>query len=140
VSGCKHRPPVTIVSPPPLSRGEASFEVLTDPNAPKLELEKNQFYQRPVAKGRLAMPVYPQNALDEKFGTATIVVRIIIGVEGNVTDIYDSPLTSSTAGPFMGDFRSAVEEAIRSWAFEPAEIQQFEDGKDLNGDGKPDYQ
>lgn len=140
-AGCKHRPPAVAVSPSsqtPL--GEASFAIVPDPDAPRRELEKNQFYQRPIAKGKLAMPVYPKNALEQRFGAATVAVRIIIGVDGKITDISDSPITLSTSGPFEADFRNAVEEAIRTWTFESAELQQLEDGKDLNGDGKPDFQ
>ncbi len=36
-------------------------------------------------------------------------------------------------------FKAAAERAVRSWTFTPAQWQQVEPGRDLNGDGKPDY-
>jgi hypothetical protein len=139
-TGCKNpSPKVTITSPPEPLRGETSFEILKDPNAPKRELEENQSYQQPKAIGKLSMPIYPKAPLDNKVGEVSVAARIVIDVNGKVRKIADSPLISSTPSVYLKDFQKAVEEAMQSWEFEPAEIQQLEDGKDLNGDGKPDY-
>ena len=138
---CNHQPPKTVVASPQSSlSGEATFTALPDPASAQRELPKNQIYQPPRRKGTLSTPAYPPAALATRFGAATVAVRIVIGEEGKVTGITNSPLLASTPGPFAAEFRAATEEAIRSWAFEPAEVQTLEDGKDLDGDGKPDYQ
>jgi hypothetical protein len=121
------------------SGGEATFTTLVDSASGRRALPKNQSYQWPRAKGALTMPIYPEAALKNKFGAAKVAVRIVVGVEGKVTEISDSPLMTSSQGPFASEFRAATEEAIRNWSFEPAEIHTLEDGKDLDGDGKPDY-
>ncbi|HEY2930160.1 MAG TPA: hypothetical protein VGK99_00310 [Acidobacteriota bacterium] len=94
---------------------------------------------RARTKGELGIPVYPADALKSKISESTVAVRILISTDGKVTEISDSPLMASSTGPFAGEFRAATEEAIKTWLFEPAEIQTLEDGKDLDGDGKPDY-
>jgi hypothetical protein len=138
-TGCKTKAPKVIVkNTPETSRGEASFQAIVD-SASTRELPKNQSYQRARAKDRLTIPIYPHTALKGKFGSTTVAVRIIVDTDGKVSEIADSPLRVSTPGPYAADFRSATEEAIRSWTFEPAEIHTLEDGKDLDGDGKPDY-
>lgn len=137
---CKQpSPKLTIIPPSQPLRGETSFKILTDPNAPKQQLQENQFYQRPKAKGELAIPIYPQQALDSKTGEVSVAVRIVIDEEGKVSKITESPVIASTPSIYLKDFQQAVEAAMQKWVFEAAEIQQFEDGKDLDGDGKPDY-
>lgn len=92
---------------------------------------------RPI--GELKGPAYPERPLKAKHGAASVVVRVFLDAEGFVTDVKDSPISSSTGGSFSAEFRSAVEDAVRQWKFQPAEYRQYEQGKDLNGDGKPDY-
>jgi hypothetical protein len=93
----------------------------------------------PTPIGALKHPSYPEAARIAKFGAASIVVRVSLDAAGVVVDVADAPGAISTGGRFAKDFRSAAWEAVRQWKFRPAEWQECEDGKDLNGDGKPDY-
>jgi hypothetical protein len=130
---------VKVANTPKSVSGEATFTTLVDP-ADTPNLPKSQSFQWARAQGPLNMPVYPPNALESKVGPVTVAVRIVIDVDGKVAAIIDSPFKLSSTGPFAAEFRASAEEAIRSWSFEPGEIQTLEDGKDLDGDGKPDYQ
>ena len=89
--------------------------------------------------GELKGPAYPERPLKAKYGAAVVVVRVFLDADGQVIDIQDSPASPSTGGRYTADFISAVEDAVQQWKFEPAEYRLYEEGKDLNGDGKPDY-
>ncbi len=130
-------PPAT-PSEPDSARGQASFTVIPDPG-PAPELPKDREFVRPRAIGQLATPIYPEAALAAKFGNISVTVRIIIGTEGVVTKIDDSPNGAPAAGPYAHEFRAAVDDTVHKWRFEPAALRQFEDGADLNGDGQPDF-
>jgi len=141
-AGCARR--VAPVAPPPQSepdsyRGQSSFEVLVD-GKQRPDLPKGQDFVPPRPIAELATPAYLLRALSAKYGKASVIVRVVIGTEGLVTEINNPPNNAPAVGPYADDFRSAVEEAVHRWRFQPAEYRQFEDGKDLNGDGKPDYQ
>jgi hypothetical protein len=84
-------------------------------------------------------PAYPEQPLKAKYGAAIVVVRVFLDADGQVIDIKDSPTGPSTGGRYTAEFKSAVEEAVHQWKFQPAEYCQYQEGKDLNGDGKPDY-
>jgi hypothetical protein len=74
----------------------------------------------------LANPLYPPRALKARAGRATVGVRITVDVTRRVTDVAPSMLVFSTPGPFAGEFREAVEAAVRQWRFRPAEIEKLE--------------
>ncbi len=93
---------------------------------------------RPI--GALETPSYPETALKARYGQATVAVRVFLDEAGFITEIKSAPCCPSTGGRFAAEFRSAVDEAIRHWKFQPAEYRRYAEGKDLNGDGKPDYQ
>ncbi len=140
-AGCTRHTVPTPSTPrpePDSVRGKASFTIIPDPG-PAPELPKDREFVRPQAIGQLATPVYPEAALAAKFGRTSVVVRIVIGTEGAVTEIGESPNGVPTAGLYAREFRAAVEDAVHKWKFEPAALRQFEDGADLNGDGKPDF-
>jgi len=92
---------------------------------------------RPI--GELKGPTYPEEPLRDGYGAAVVVVRVFLDADGSVVDIEDSPVSPSTGGRYSAQFRSTVEEAVRQWKFQPAEYRRYDQGKDLNGDGKPDY-
>jgi hypothetical protein len=92
---------------------------------------------RPIEE--LKGPSYPEQPLKDRYGAAVVGVRVFLDADGRVIDIEDSPVCPSTAGRYSEQFRSAVADAIRLWKFKPAEYRQYDKGKDLNGDGKPDY-
>ncbi len=85
------------------------------------------------------LPEYPLRALEGGAGASSVFVRIVIDEKGKVAEVLDSAKGTSTPGPYATEFRSAVEEAVRGWSFQPGVIWRFRDGNDLDGDGKPDY-
>ncbi len=138
-SGCTVRR--IVVSPPADAshdtgvHGLTSITILTSSKSASKDGEI--FPPRPI--GALQTPVYPENPLKAKYGQAVVAVRVFLDDSGRVTDIKDAPTCPSTGGRFAFEFRSAVEEAIHRWKFQPAEFRRYAEGKDLNGDGKPDY-
>jgi hypothetical protein len=106
---------------------------------PREDLPEDQDLQPPRPEGDLTLPDYPVAALDGRARESTVYLRFVIGKNGEVTKIRDIPDTVSTEGPFAADFRVAAENAVRTWKFVPAQWQWLEDGKDLNGDGSPDF-
>lgn len=140
-AGCAH-----VVTPPPspppaaplpeATRGGVELKFVNDPNAPPPD--PHQEFHAPKIIGRPAMPPYPADALAANAG-GTVALRITIDTEGQVALVEDSPVAPSTPGPFTSEFRAAAEKGARTWRFSPGEIEQLEDGKDLDGDGKPDY-
>ena len=143
-SACITRRPVVASQPgaaaSPADQGLASFTILTGTDTgTKLDGSKFEevFPPRPI--GELKTPIYPDKALKAGYGQATVAVRVFLDATGTVTEIRDAPNDRSTGRSFALEFRSAVENAIHQWSFQPAEYRQYEEGKDLNGDGKPDY-
>ena len=95
--------------------GEVSFRLLVEPGSEKKEDPEGWEFQPPRFSGEPGVPVYPERALAARFGSATIVVRIVIGVDGGVTEVSQRP--GSTPGPFAEDFRQAVEAGASSITF-----------------------
>jgi hypothetical protein len=141
-SGCAGRKPVAAAQPPAPdpARGQSSFEFLVDPPARDAEHSRYEQFMPPRPIGELASPEYPERALAAGYGPVSLAVRVNIGTEGQVTGISDIPGKPEENGPYASDFRQAVESAVHTWKFNPAELNRFEDGNDIDGDGKPDYQ
>ena len=141
-SGCAGRKPVAAAQPPAAdpARGQSSFEFLVDPPARDAERSRYEQFMPPRPIGELASPEYPERALAAGYGPVSLAVRVNIGIEGQVTAISDIPGKPQATGPYASDFRQAIESAVQTWRFNPAELNRFEDGNDIDGDGKPDYQ
>ena len=144
VPGCS-RNNVAIVPPPMAGKqvspqGLSSFKILTETSkGTKPDGSNYQEVVPPRPIGELKAPDYPAKALKARLGGASVTVRICLDAAGQVSEIKDGLIGASSGGRFTSDFRLAVEEAVRRWKFQPAEYREYEDGKDLNGDGKPDY-
>lgn len=139
LAGCVREPPPLRAPRPDPPRGEVTFRALADIAAPGSQATSTEEVLPPVPMpGNLPLN-YPPRPLAAGHGPATVVVRVIIDAAGRVEQVMDSPLMESTEDPFFGDFKSAVEGAIRSWVFQPAQWRQLEEGKDFDGDGKADY-
>jgi TonB family protein len=135
---CTHRR--SIVAPPanPPGTGAVSYKFLPEDKAGGQKDPEGWEYQAPRLLGDAPLPIYPERPLAARFGKAMVIVRIIIAPEGNVADV--SPRPGSTTGRFAEDFFQAVDSAVRKWKFTPPQWWLLEEGKDLDGDGKPDYQ
>ena len=134
LSACAKRPaPIA----PPVPRGEVGYRFLTTGRSPLLAADEELTSPRPRAPLRL--PDYPANALAGGAAPSTVGVRFVIGTEGTVIEVLDSPRLTSTPGPYAAEFRRAVEETVRTWLFSPGAVTRFENGTDLDGDGEPDY-
>ena len=137
-TGCAHPPPKIFpkASPPP--HGQVEFQFIADPKMAPPRVTDHQELVAPSPIGRLVAPTYPPAPLAAHAGPASVALRIVIGAEGHVVEVRDSPLMGSTPSPFAADFRAAAETAVRRWRFSPGRIDQYEDGADLDGDGVPD--
>lgn len=71
----------------------------------------------------LAQPAYPAVARGRQRVPMTVGVRIVIDEKGEVAEIRHSPLALTTPGPFAEEFRAAVESALKTWRFVPAQRQ-----------------
>lgn len=135
-------PPAPSAPPPaparPAPEGRVGVSVVADaPSSPPEDTGTD--FRPPVARGTLALPVYPVDALAAG-ATGQFVVRVLIDTEGKVSRIEDSPREPASTGPFAAAFRASVDAAVRTWSFIPGEIQYLRPGKDLDGNGEVDYQ
>jgi hypothetical protein len=134
------QPPAPTPKPqPPAREGSSKYSFIFDPANPALNLPEDVKFMRPSARGSLAFPVYPADALGAGDGPHCEIVRIVIDDHGSVTKVDDSPLGASDGGPYATEFRTSVEQAVRTWQFLPGALQKVAPGNDLDGDGKPDY-
>ena len=139
VVGCKHIPPTPqTAEPTDPARGHVAFTFFADPKVGPPKVSDHQELVAPDALGKLVAPAYPAAPPAAHADPATVALRIVIGEDGHVLDVLDSPLMQSTPSPFAADFRAAAETAVRRWRFTPGRIDQYEDGPDVNGDGVPD--
>jgi hypothetical protein len=132
-------PPQTPPPPPPSRTGVATYAFVFDPSHPAATLAEDVRFLRPVPRGELAPPAYPDDALRAGDGPHRELVRIVIDDNGTVADVGDSPLGASDGGRHAASFRAAVDGAVRRWRFQPGLLRKVGPGNDLDGDGKPDY-
>lgn len=119
-------------------RADVAFQFLQDPGRVVPRLAENQDFMAPVPLDT-PLPQYPQGAQAEASAPVTLVVRIVVGEEGTVRKVVESPLAGPTSRDIAGSFRAAVEDAVRGWTFVPAAIRTVAPGEDLDHDSKPDY-
>ncbi|HEV8701803.1 MAG TPA: hypothetical protein VGV60_11080 [Candidatus Polarisedimenticolia bacterium] len=136
--GCaaRNRPPDLAVDPGVAGRVEV--ETLPDPAAKTPPLAGGrQLFLAPVPL-ETPLPAFPAVALADGMHPVVVVIRIVIGEQGNVLGVLDSPVAPYEAGSTALVFRAAVEEALRGWSYKPAIIRSFVGGEDINHDGRPD--
>jgi hypothetical protein len=120
---------------PPPDRTNVEVQFIPDPGRIAPTLREGQGFTSP-SPIVTHLPDYPAGL--EKAGSAVVVLRFIVGVDGAVRDVGDSPLRDPGAAADPA-FREAAVTAVRSWLFVPAEIRTVKPGADLDHDGKPDY-
>lgn len=141
-AGCAARrppEPTPAPPPPPADVGASKATYIFDPENPALHLDADVKFDRPRPNDSNALPVYPERPLREHAGTHREVVRIVIDVRGQVSQVFNSPLEAGDGGPYAADFRAAVETAVRTWKYSPGVMRKIAPGNDLDGDGKADY-
>lgn len=74
----------------------------------------------PSAIGELAKPIYPREALAAHAGRCVVYVTITIDARGEVTEVLRSWQRLTLPNRYSEQFFEAVEDAVRSWRFEPA--------------------
>lgn len=129
LSGCRHgvlsggkgMSSFRVVEPPPDRTMPAASAEQAEPS------NRAQYRDASVQEKSIVLPVYPVRALAAKAGAAQVGVRIVVGVDGAVTDIRPSlmALTIAPAG-FAADFEGAVRDAVRQWKFHPARVEHTE--------------
>jgi hypothetical protein len=139
-TGCAHKKPVTTTAPAAsLPEGKTTYSYIFDPSNPALGLPEDVQFSRPLPTETTTLPKYPERALAAHNGPHREIVRIVIDTHGIVSQVLDSPMGQSDGGPFAEDYRRAVDEAVRTWHYQPGMLQHVVPGNDLDGDGKPDY-
>lgn len=127
-AGCAARKAVVQPSVPPADdpdRGKSSMAFLRDPHAEPPKLGPNERFEPPRPFEELRLPEYPPDALDAGEPPASLFLRITIGASGRVELIEDSPLGTTSPGPFAEQFRWAAIRAIRAWRFSPGRINRL---------------
>jgi hypothetical protein len=126
LTGCRH-------AATPEEKGHSSFAFVDQPVGPPpeskgepVQLTEHSQWREATLQEPSVLPVYPAKALKAKAGRNTVGVHIIVDPQGTVREIRMSMLVFSTPGPFAGDFRDAVELALRQWRFNPARTEAFE--------------
>ena len=126
LAGCRH---VSV----PEAEGQSSFAFVVQPVGPPppsdgkpVELVNQAQFRAAQLQDNAAIPVYPAKALKAKAGRALVGVHITVDTTGRVADIRSSMFVFSTPGLFAGDFRDAVETAVRRWQFTPARVEYYE--------------
>ncbi len=130
---------MAVGAPPTAVGGDVGVRAIPDPDRTREPLPPDQEVVPPSGIPGNRLPAYPPEALREGWTPATEVVRIVIGVDGSVLTVSDSPLRGSTPGPHAARFRAAVEDAVQEWRFRPARWRRMVDGEDWDGDGVADY-
>ena len=141
-AGCAHKNPVATTAPAPVQdplEGKTSYSYIFDPANPALGLPEDVQFSRPRPEATTVLPRYPERALAANDGPHREIVRIVIDTKGIVSQVSDSPMGTSDGGPFAEDYRRAVDEAVRTWRYQPGVLQHVVPGNDLDADGKPDY-
>ena len=133
--------------PPDLPRVEAQF--IADPAriAPALRDDQDFMPPHPIVTH---LPQYPPGH-EDAVGPVVVVLRFVVGNDGAVVKVRDSPLRDP-GGPSGGGgdghtggvaadpaFREAAVDAVLSWLFVPAAIRTVKPGPDLDHDSKADY-
>ena len=119
-------------------RAEVAFQFLQDPRRVAPRVADDQFFVVPVPL-ETPLPQYPQGGHVETSAPVSVAVRIVVGDEGAVREVLDSPLAGPSSPDTDASFRAAVEDAVRRWTFLPAAIRTLGPGEDLDHDSKPDY-
>jgi hypothetical protein len=141
LAACAAKRPVKTAPPlpPPSTEGKTSYNYIFDPANSALALPEDVKFLRPQPVETKRLPTYPERALAAGDGPHREIVRIVIDVHGTVGQVLDSPLGRSDDGPFAADYRQAVDDAVKSWRYEPGVLEHVRDGEDKDLDGKPDY-
>jgi hypothetical protein len=144
-AGCAHVPrsataPAVDAADPSPGRANVEVQFIPDPAriAPTLRDDQDFAPPTPIVTH---LPEYPAGR-EKTAGPAVVVLRFVVGKDGAVHDVHDSPLRDAGGTTGAGAdpaFRDAAVDAVRSWLFVPAMIRTVKPGADLDHDGKPDY-
>ena len=128
-------PGVAAEQPANLAKVEVQF--IPDPAriAPELRDDQDFVSPHPIVTH---LPQYPPGHT-EAAGPFVVVLRFIVGEDGAVRDVRDSPLRDPGASAGAPAFRLAAVDAVLSWLFVPAAIRTLKPGADLDHDSRPDY-
>lgn len=126
-----------LAPPEEMARGTSSVRFVIVSANPNRDLPKDVQLHPPVPAGELRLPEDPSRALASRAGPATVGPRLVVGVEGRVTGVSESPVVATTAARFREDFLAAA--AVWEWTIAPAWLAKLANGPHADGDGAPDY-
>lgn len=121
----------------PANLAKIEVQFIPDPAriAPQLNEDQDFMSPHPIVTH---LPQYPAGHMDAA-GPVVVVLRFIVGENGAVRDVGDSPLRDTGLPAAAPDFRQAAVDAVLGWLFVPAAIRTVKPGADLDHDSKPDY-
>ena len=122
---------------PPRPAGNTSFQFVADPSAPDIVLKRGEELW-PPEPDFTPVPNYPGSALAAGCPDIALVIRIVIGINGKVFAVRDSPMDRSEASACRDAFRSAAVATAMTWKFSPGEKRKLQWSEDFDGDGVPD--
>lgn len=137
--GCARKHALAEPAPERKLTGITTLAFLPDPSNSGSRLPKDEEFLSPYPVETPA-PIYPPKLLTTDCRGGVVYLRIIIGTDGHVGETRDSPLGRTTPGECGAVFRAAVEEAVHTWRFTPAQWRRLAPGDDYDEDGKPDFQ
>ena len=132
---CRH----ALLTPTPV--GATTFRFLEPPpsheSSPATDAREDRTPMSVIAAAvpiePLGQPVYPSRALAAHANAAVVAVQLTIDATGRVTDIGPSFRELTTPGRWEGDFKAAVEAAVKDWRFYPAQRQLVQRAKLRDG-------
>ena len=127
-----------LAEPDSSRRPEVAFQFLQDPHRVTPHLAEGEEFMAPFPLDT-PLPQYPQGAHADVSAPTILTVRIVVGEDGTVREVLESPLPGTSGGDMEASFRVAVDEAVRRWTFVPAAIRRLEPGEDADHDSQPDY-
>jgi hypothetical protein len=118
--------------------GQVAFQFVPDPARVRPSLTDRQVFMPPRPL-ETPLPIYPESELHKNTGPVTVVVRIFVGTDGSVDQVFDSPLGGSTQIDTGDPFRSSVEQAVRGWRFASGQVRTLAESEGSDGERKPDF-
>lgn len=97
---------------------------------PRYEEKKNEVSNRPLPFQH-PPPAYPQAAIALGLPRIEVDAKIVVDVDGKVSDVRIAPPEDTNAHPVV--FDDAVRAALRQWRFIPLTFTSWEDVKDEEG-------
>jgi TonB family protein len=120
-SGCKSAPP-PVIRPAYESDGDVRAQLVEAAERDSYRTGSGTTYSGSQPAKDNAAPQYPAGLLSSRLPPVTVMVRVIVDVEGAVADA-----AIAASDGVQPEFAAAVLSAVRSWRFDP--LQRMTEGR-----------